>query len=632
MTALTWLIPLLPFTGFLITGIYRSRLSEKLTGLIACGTVFLSFVLSLIIFFQIDNQHNKLIMSLFDWIRIPGLTVKAELLVDSLTAVMMLVVTGVGFLIHVYSTGYMHNDEGFGKFFSFMNLFIFFMLVLVMAGNYLIMFIGWEGVGFCSYLLIGFWNRNHEYNNAANKAFIMNRIGDLGFILGMFFIFKTFGSLNFQTVNDGALTLKSGAPVLTVITLLLFAGATGKSAQIPLLTWLPDAMAGPTPVSALIHAATMVTAGVYLVVRSNILFSMAPITMTVIGITGAVTALLAGAIALFQNDIKKILAYSTVSQLGLMFIGLAAGSYNGAIFHLVTHAFFKALLFLVAGSIIHSLAGEQDIRKMGGLRNNLPRTFALALIGALAISGIPPLSGFFSKDDILAAAYSKNTLLWLSGLLVSVMTALYTFRLLWLTFLGNKRSEIPAEKIHESPQSMMIPVAVLGFLATFAGLFFVVARSGSNALYDFLAPVIVSLPGRSVTEVAGAAHNEILLIIITLILILLAIVWTYNQFVRKNNIPAADDAGRRGFVKAAYNKFYIDDIYRAAVIRPLDSVSAYLHDRVDLRIFDAFVEWVGKVVLYAGKNIRRIQNGNVGYYLFAMVIFIIIVLFYSLFR
>src|SRR5476649_1352953 len=404
-----WLIPLLPLAGFVINGLGRNNLSKAAIGFIGSALVLTSFGLSVGAFLQIKSTGTPINVTLFDWFEVNQLKVSFSFLVDQLSSIMLLIITGVGFLIHLYSVGYMHDDEGFGKFFSYLNLFVFFMLLLVMGSNYLIMFIGWEGVGLCSYLLIGFWYTNPSYADAAKKAFVMNRIGDLGFLIGIFLIFTTFKTISYADVFSKAAAMHSTDAPFTLITILLFVGAIGKSAQLPLFTWLPDAMAGPTPVSALIHAATMVTAGVYMIARSNILFTLSPVTMHIIAVIGLMTLVLAALIAITQTDIKKVLAYSTVSQLGYMFLGLGVGAYTGSFFHVITHAFFKALLFLGAGSVIHAASGEQDMRKMGGLRKKLPITFATMLIGTIAISGIPPFAGFFSKDEILAHAYAHST-------------------------------------------------------------------------------------------------------------------------------------------------------------------------------------------------------------------------------
>jgi len=402
------LIPLLPLIGFIINGVFGKFLPKSLTGWIASLAVLGSFICSLIIF-NGTNSGSSINIDLFDWIAFSNLNISFGFLLDPLTITMLLVVTGIGFLIHLYSIGYMHDDEGFTRFFTYLNLFIFFMLLLIMGNNYLVMFIGWEGVGLCSYLLIGFWFKNNAYNNAAKKAFVMNRVGDLGFLLGMFFMLFNFGTLDYAEVATQAASLTPNSTLIITITLLLFVGATGKSAQLPIYTWLPDAMAGPTPVSALIHAATMVTAGIYMIVRSNVLFALAPTTLNVILIVGVATSVFAAVIGLLQNDIKKVLAYSTVSQLGLMFAALGLGAFTSGMFHVVTHAFFKALLFLGSGSVIHALHGEQDIRKMGGLGKYIKITYITFLIGSLAISGVFPFAGFFSKDEILAKAFEHHT-------------------------------------------------------------------------------------------------------------------------------------------------------------------------------------------------------------------------------
>lgn len=632
MIRIAWLIPLLPLAGFLITGLLNKRLSVKITGWIASLAVLVSFIFSVIIFFEFLNGASPENIRLFDWIRAGQVTFPAELLIDRLSVFMLLIVTGIGFLIHVYSIGYMHGDDGYNRFFAFMNLFVFFMVLLVIGGSYIIMFIGWEGVGLCSYLLIGFWHKNQQYNDAAKKAFIMNRIGDLGFLLGMFLIFTTFGSLSYSNVFSGASAMNHGSSVITIIAILLFTGAIGKSAQIPLLTWLPDAMAGPTPVSALIHAATMVTAGVYMVARSNIIYALSPVAMNVVAITGIATALLAATIAIFQNDIKKVLAYSTVSQLGLMFLGLGTGAFAASMFHLMTHGFFKALLFLAAGSIIHSLGGEQDLRKMGALRKAMPVTFLVFLTAALAISGVPPFAGFFSKDEILASAYRANPVLWIAGVLVSVMTAFYIFRIYYLSFTGSYREQkADYDKIHESPKVMTIPLIILAFLSLTGGLIGLPAGLGKNMLSGFLDPVLAGSSG--IIHKAGAVATGSNFVIMALILavILISIITARFLYVRKARIPADDLAEVTGFEKIARNKFYIDELYRSSITDPLLRISKFLHDVIDIKIIDRFIEWIGKLVMLAGERIRLIQTGNVGFYLFAMVICILAVLFFNIF-
>ncbi|MEY3194058.1 MAG: NADH-quinone oxidoreductase subunit, partial [Bacteroidota bacterium] len=470
MNALIPLIPFLPFFGFVVNGLFGKKLSKTTVGFIGSGTLLASFLLSVVCFNQVaasgPMQHT-----LYNFFTVDSLRVDFGFLIDQLSVWMMLIVTGVGFLIHVYSIGYMHDDEGFYKFFAYLNLFIFSMLLLVMGDNFLMLFFGWEGVGLCSYLLIGFWYTNKEYGKAARKAFIMNRIGDLGLLLGIFLIFKIFGSLNYQEVFARISTIPMEAGIATTICILLFIGAMGKSAQIPLYTWLPDAMAGPTPVSALIHAATMVTAGVYLIARCNPIYTLSPEAMHFVAIVGVATCIFAAIIGLRQNDIKKILAYSTVSQLGLMFVALGMGAYTSAIFHVTTHAFFKALLFLGAGSVIHGMGGEQDIRKMGGLRKAMPVTFWVFLIGTFAISGFPFLAGFFSKDEIFAFTYAHGGLGWwaLVGF-GALLTAIYMCRLLYVTFFGTFRgTHEQAHHLHESPKVMTIPLMVLAVLSVLGG-------------------------------------------------------------------------------------------------------------------------------------------------------------------
>jgi NADH-quinone oxidoreductase subunit L len=491
MNSLVALIPVFPLLGFFVIALFGKKLSKGIVSIISCGTVLASLVLSVYAFSFLlgkPGAERSATIHLFDWISAGNFKAPFDFLIDPLSCWFLLIITGIGFLIHVYSIGYMHDDPAFSRFFSYLNLFIFFMLLLVLGDSYLTMFVGWEGVGLCSYLLIGFWFKNNEYNKAANKAFIMNRIGDLGFLLGIILIYVTFGSIRYKEVFDTANSFASGTPVIIAITLLLFVGATGKSAQIPLYTWLPDAMAGPTPVSALIHAATMVTAGIYMIARSNILYTLAPVSMDIVAGVGLFTALFAATIGLFQNDIKKVLAYSTVSQLGYMFLGLGVGAYTGAVFHVTTHAFFKALLFLGAGSVIHAMSGEQDIRNMGGLKKYLSITFYTFLLGTIAISGIFPFSGFFSKDEILGHAYSYNKFFWLMGVLGSVMTAFYMFRLFYLTFYGKFRgTEKQLHHLHESPATMTIPLIVLAVLSVVGGLLGIPEVFGGNHfLKEFL--------------------------------------------------------------------------------------------------------------------------------------------------
>lgn len=626
MINLVWLVPLIPLLGFVINGLGRNSLSKNLIGFIGSSVIFISFAISLGIFFELGADANKSHeIFLFDWISAGSLHIPLSFLVDPLSAIMLLIITGVGFLIHIYSIGYMHSDEGFGKFFSYLNLFIFFMLLLVLGSNYIVMFIGWEGVGLCSYLLIGFWYTNSSYASAAKKAFVMNRIGDLGFLLGVFLIFTTFGSIEFSKIFPQAANMLPGNGTIALIALFLFIGACGKSAQLPLFTWLPDAMAGPTPVSALIHAATMVTAGIYMIARSNLLFDLAPMIQHVIAIVGLATAIVGAIIALTQTDIKKVLAYSTVSQLGYMFLGLGVGAYNGAFFHVITHAFFKALLFLCAGSVIHALHHEQDMRHMGGLRKKLPVTFLTMLIGTIAIAGLPPFSGFFSKDEILAHVYMHDKIMWGLAVFTAFLTAFYMFRMLFLTFYGKYRGTHHAEeKIHESPKSMTVPLIVLAVLSAFGGAIGVPeALGGSHWLSHWLSPVI-----KHVGEAPDHA-TEYMLMAVSVVGVLISIGVAYSKYVKQNHIPVPDEAKRSGLANLSYNKFYFDEIYDTLIRKPLDVISGFFYKIVDNKIVDGIVNGLGWTTTEASKGLRLLQSGNVGFYIFMMVIGIISLLLYT---
>lgn len=628
MTQLVGLIPAFPLLGFLIISLGQKRLPGKSSGVIASLMVLASLLCSLSLF--IAGPDEPITVELFGWIKSANLDIPFSLLLDRLSLVMLLIVTGVGLLIHIYSIGYMKGDNGFARFFSYMNLFIFFMLLLVLGSNYIVLFAGWEGVGLCSYLLIGFWFKNPEFNKAANKAFIMNRIGDLGFLLGIILIFVTFGSVSFDKVFSAASSIPDNQPVIVAITLLLFIGAMGKSAQIPLYTWLPDAMAGPTPVSALIHAATMVTAGIYMVVRSNVLYSIAPATLEFIAIIGTITALFAATIAMKQNDIKKVLAYSTVSQLGYMFVALGVGAYTTAMFHVITHAFFKALLFLAAGSVIHAASGEQDIRFLGGLKKKLPITFAVFIIGTLAISGFPPLAGFFSKDEILAKVYSQSPLLFIILAITSVLTALYMFRLLFLTFYGSFRGTTEQEHhLHESPPVMTWPLVVLAVLSTIGGFIGVPAIfSETHLLHNFLSPVL-SVPSSMVH--AEASHSfESILIATSVLLLALIILWSRNQYLVKNRIPSLREDQMSWLEKIVYHKYYIDEFYDNIIVKPLRFMGNGFMKFVDKTIIDGIINNLNKGVVLGAQTTRLIQTGNIGFYIFAMVLGIIAILIFNL--
>ena len=629
MPHVVWLIPVFPLLGFILLGLLGKSFKKTSAGILASGLVLASFIISCILFFQLPLEQP--ITTYFDWINVGDLHIPISFLIDPISCIMLLIITGVGFLIHVYSIGYMSNDEGFVRFFSYMNLFVFFMLLLVMGNNFVLMFAGWEGVGLCSYLLIGFWFKNNEYNRAANKAFIMNRIGDLGFLLGIILIFVTFGTTDFGEVFSAAKPMSDDQPVIIVITLLLFIGAIGKSAQIPLYTWLPDAMAGPTPVSALIHAATMVTAGIYMIVRSNVLYSLAPTTLTVVAITGAATALFAASIALAQTDIKKVLAYSTVSQLGYMFVALGVGAYSTALFHVTTHAFFKALLFLAAGSVIHAMSGEQNIRKMGGLKKKLPVTFFVFLIGVLAISGVPPLSGFFSKDEILAKAYMQNSFLFVMLSVTSVLSAIYMFRILFLTFYGTFRGTVDQEKhLHESPRVMTWPLIILAGLSIAGGFLGLPAIVTEHHLFDKLLSPYMSTPA-SMIHSEPSHFLEWTLIGISISTLIVVIVLLNQHYVKRTRIPPVNETEFTPAFKIIYHKYYIDELYERFFVRPLYKISDALYKAVDIKLIDGMVNSVGKGIVWSANLARQIQTGSIGFYIFAMVIGIVLMLALNLF-
>jgi NADH-quinone oxidoreductase subunit L len=621
MNKLVTLIPLMPLAGFLINGLFRKGLSKSLSGIIGSGVILISFILSVLVFIEVKNGNSQ-VVTLFDFIKVGKLFIPFSFQVDQLSSIFLLIITGVGFLIHLYSTAYMHeeNNVQFARYFAYLNLFVFSMLLLVMGGNFVIMFIGWEGVGLCSYLLIGYWFKNIEYGNAAKKAFIMNRIGDLGFLLGIFWLIAKLGTVTFHTPdNAGVFDRFSDLSTtdLTGITLLLFVGATGKSAQIPLYTWLPDAMAGPTPVSALIHAATMVTAGIYMIARSNILYTLAPFTQTVIVIVGLATALFAATIAIKQNDIKKVLAYSTVSQLGYMFIALGVGSYTGAVFHVMTHAFFKALLFLGAGSVIHAMHHEQDIRFMGGLKKKLPVTHITFLIGCIAIAGIPPFSGFFSKDEILAAAWATNPIYWILGVLGAMMTAYYMFRLYATTFLGKFRgTEEQEHHLHESPAAMTIPLIVLAILSIVGGFVGIpeIFLEGGHKLDQFLTPVFAE--SKKLQHAHSIEHStEYMLMAISVGLALIAIFFAVNRFSKRPELNEPEGAS-----KLLANKWYVDEIYEAAIVKPMLSFARFLNNVMERSVIDGLVNGVGRFLQYGSRQIRLVQSGQVGSYVLLMVL------------
>jgi NADH-quinone oxidoreductase subunit L len=602
--------------GFLVNGLFGKKLPQQAVGLIGSGTVLLSFVLSLLCFGEVASG-GPMQSTVYEWLSVGDFRVPFGFLVDQLSVWMMLIVTGIGFLIHVYSIGYMHGDEGFWRFFAYLNLFVFSMLLLVMGDNFVMMFFGWEGVGLCSYLLIGFWFSNVEYSKAARKAFIMNRIGDLGLLLGIFLIFSHFGSISFLDVFSK--TTSVAPEMITLICLLLFVGAMGKSAQIPLYTWLPDAMAGPTPVSALIHAATMVTAGIYMITRCNVLYSLSPVALGVVAVVGLATSIFAAVIGLRQNDIKKVLAYSTVSQLGLMFLALGMGAYTSAMFHVSTHAFFKALLFLGAGSVIHAMGGEQDIRNMGGLRKKLPVTFAVFAIGTLAIMGFPLMSGFFSKDEIFANTFLGGGPLWWGlAVLSGLLTTAYMGRLLFVTFYGEFRgTEEQRHHLHESPKVMTVPLMVLAALSLFGGLL--------NTPHIFHWPNTQWMAGwlSANVPVHGEAHHlvastEWTLMFVATGLMLVVLFTTWFLYAKKRSLPVAD-AAQPALTRLIANKFYVDEIYDFLFVKPLEKLGTWLHRIADTRLIDGLVNGVGSGVQAIGAQARKLQSGGLENYLVLMV-------------
>jgi NADH-quinone oxidoreductase subunit L len=570
-------------------------------------------------FIQVQEQ-GAISVHYFDFINTSSLTIPFDFKVDALSSLFLLVITGVGTLIHLYSTAYMHEEEAphYARYFAYLNLFIFSMLLLVLGDNFVIMFIGWEGVGLCSYLLIGYWFSNASFNYAAKKAFIMNRIGDLGFLLAIFWLIVKLGTVSYGEVFTAESLAKLSSTDITAITLLLFVGAMGKSAQIPLFTWLPDAMAGPTPVSALIHAATMVTAGIYMITRANMLFSASELTQHVIAIVGISTALLSATIALKQNDIKKVLAYSTVSQLGYMFLGLGVGAYSGAVFHVITHAFFKALLFLGAGSVIHAMHHEQDIRKMGGLKSKLPITHITFLIACIAIAGVPPFSGFFSKDEILAAAFAKSPIYWALGVIGAAMTAFYMFRLYATTFLGQFRGTHEQEHhLHESPFAMTLPLILLAVASAIAGALGIPALMGGN---HWLSHQLIPIIGEA-HEAHLSHETEWILMGVSVTIAVIALLIAVSRYKKQ-----ADEEPTSTLGKFLYNKWHIDELYNNAIVEPLNKMSGFLKETIERKVIDGAVNGTGKLVQYGARQIRLIQSGQVGYYILFMVLSLVLMI------
>ncbi|HKY21730.1 MAG TPA: NADH-quinone oxidoreductase subunit L [Vicinamibacterales bacterium] len=660
---LLW-IPLLPFVGFLINNFGARKLPEKAVGAIASTVMLAAFGVSVVAvraLVALPPEEREISQALYTWIGSADFQVPLGLRLDPLSAVMILVVTGIGFLIHLYSTAYMIEEESyeFARYFAYLNLFAAFMLLLVLGDSLVVMFVGWEGVGLCSYLLIGFWYQNTFAADAGKKAFIVNRIGDVAFIVGVLMAFSYFGTVNFKELNAAIapLAVDSGFGVISAMALLLFIGATGKSAQIPLYVWLPDAMEGPTPVSALIHAATMVTAGVYLIARNAVLYAHAPDVLTIVAVIGTATALWAGAIAIVQNDIKRVLAYSTVSQLGYMFMAMGVGAYTAGIFHLVTHAFFKALLFLASGAVIHALAGEQDLRRMGGLRKELPVTYWTFLIGALAIAGVPFLSGFFSKDEILYRAFaSGHTVLWAIGALTSLMTAFYMFRLVCLAFHGSRRDAVVASPVrssavhdqqpdaesphmhhtahlHDAPISMAIPLVVLAIGSVLAGYVGVpAALGGSNAIEHFLEPSLM-VPAMEGAEAVGEHANhtvELVLMVVSSLLAFLGIGLAAYLYLKRPLIPEAIAARFSGAYQFLANKGSIDELYDAAIVQPIKALSEQVLWRADARIIDGAVNGTGTMVTEAGAAVRMVQTGSMRAYAMAVLFGVVLIVGYYL--
>ncbi len=676
-----WMIPFFPLLGSVINGLLGKKIkNEKVIGGIGTLAMICSFALSCTYFFQLLGDsvktHEQVIAS---WMTVGSLQVDWGFLLDPLSALMLMIVTGVGSLIHLYSIGYMHGEEGFYRYFSYLNLFAFSMLMLVLGNNALVMFVGWEGVGLCSYLLIGYYFHKKSAGDAAKKAFVVNRIGDFGFLVGLFTLYWTLGTnhgvwtVNFLELGENAHLLGTGSVVITVVTLCFFLGATGKSAQIPLYTWLPDAMEGPTPVSALIHAATMVTAGVYMIGRMNPLFAMAPDTMMVIAIIGASTALFAASIGLAQNDIKRVLAYSTVSQLGYMFLAMGVGAFTAGVFHLMTHAFFKACLFLGSGSVIHAMHhayhkahlhdDPQDMRNMGGLRKKMPITFITFLVSTIAISGIPGFSGFFSKDEILWWSFGSTRghwVLWVMGAIAAGMTAFYMFRLVFMTFFGEQKTDARAkDAIHESPLVITLPLMILGVLAVVGGFVGIPHVIGNlfghipNYLENFLAPVFEHSQTVHNISAHGTAATEFSLMAVSVAIAVMGIFLAFVMYLKKPELPGKFVGTFNGLWKAVYNKWYVDEIYDAlfvnptkklgtflwkgfdvqvVFVNPTKKLGTFLWKGFDVQVVDGIVNGVGKLVNVFSNTLRFTQTGFSHNYAMTMVLGVVVMLAFYVFK
>jgi len=637
-----WFILLFPLLGVLINGFLGSRLGKRVVGIVGPAAVGLAFLAACGMFwgvvrFPAHGPHAE-VSTLYSWITVGDFDVSLSLRADPLSSLMTLVVSGVGFLIHLYSVGYMAEDERFTRFFTQLNLFAFSMLLLVLADNFLVMFVGWELVGLCSYLLIGFWFEREAPADAGKKAFLVTRIGDFGFALGVMLIFATFRTLDFDQVFESAPELLPlGGTIATAITLLLFMGAVGKSAQIPLYVWLPDAMEGPTPVSALIHAATMVTAGVYMVARTHVLFELAPLSMGVVAWIGVVTAFFAATMALVQNDLKRILAYSTISQLGYMFVGVGVGAYAAGIFHLTTHAFFKALLFLSAGSVMHALSGELNIQKMGGLKDKIPWTYWTFLGGALALSGFPFFSGFFSKDEILWKAYENAGLwLWLVGIITAFMTAFYSFRAVFVPFWGQSRLDKKiARHVHESPRVMIVPLVVLAVLAFLGGYVGLPHFLGGSAVEGFLSPVFAAEEGGHAAEAGAHAAGvglEITFLGISVVVALAGIGLAYFMYVARPTVPVTLARALEPLYTLLFNKYYVDELYMAIVVNPLKGLAVWLAGVFDARGIDGLVNGIAAFFGWSGQTTRKVQTGSVRNYALSILLGVVVLVGYFVLR
>ena len=669
-----WLIPLFPLAGAALMLFIGRRLPNAGVNVICVGSVFLAMCYAFGAIWQLVSRpvaERLVSYNLFDWVpagimhtnsgRVLDFHVPWGVLMDPLTAVMLLVVTGVGFLIHVYSTGYMAHEGGYYRFFGYLNLFMFSMLTLVLANNLLLLFVGWEGVGLCSYLLIGFYFLRKSASDAGKKAFIVNRIGDAGFILGLFLMLGTLGTIQFTEIGPAIAAghFATGDAALTAIALLLFVGATGKSAQLPLYVWLPDAMEGPTPVSALIHAATMVTAGVYMIARTNAVFSMAPKALAVVAVIGAVTSIFAATMGLVQNDIKRVLAYSTVSQLGYMFLACGVGAFTAGVFHLMTHAFFKALLFLGSGSVIHSLSGEQDMRKMGALWGKIPTTAKTFVVASIAIAGIPPLAGFFSKDAILGHTFEHNKFLWLIGFITAGMTAFYMFRLVNMTFFGQSRVDHEVEHhIHESPSSMTVPLMILAVLATIGGwVGWPESLGGSDRFTKFLEPVMAKHAEEGAeAAVASSASIEYLLMLLSVLIACGGIWLAYRWYIQRPEVPGKIAAASPFLYKLLYNKYYVDQLYDAMFVNRMKDlaltlgafdvnfinglgvdgsawvtrITSSISGLWDSWIVDGLVNLAARIVWLFSWPVRMLQTGRVSRYALFMLLGVLIFLGYYL--